>query len=251
MDNTRGRELLWIGGIIGAVFLLGNVLQQLHPLVQDPQYHHFADTRSRWGVPNAKDVVSNAGMLLVGLAGLGWLAAQKNYKVLSGPAWTFFLGLIATAAGSSYYHLAPSNASLVWDRLPMAWTFAGTLSAVCLCASRRALDYMGQILILGGASATVAFWALTGNLWPYALLQFGGLALIVVLSAQKHILGRSGWHALIGWYALAKLLEACDTEVWRLTSHLVSGHTLKHLASAAAGLAFLRLLKAIRFSSSS
>jgi hypothetical protein len=43
-------------------------------------------------------------------------------------------------------------------------------------------------------------------------------------------------------YALAKLLEFLDREIYSLGS-IVSGHTLKHLAAAAASFAILRLLQ--------
>jgi hypothetical protein len=46
-------------------------------------------------------------------------------------------------------------------------------------------------------------------------------------------------------YALAKLLEFLDEKIFSLGS-IVSGHTLKHLAAAAASLAILRLLQTRR-----
>jgi hypothetical protein len=39
---------------------------------------------------------------------------------------------------------------------------------------------------------------------------------------------------IFGWYVLAKLLELFDALVLA-HSHVVSGHTLKHVAAAAAG----------------
>lgn len=36
-------------------------------------------------------------------------------------SWTlFFAGVTAVAFGSSYYHLKPNDATLVWDRLPVS-----------------------------------------------------------------------------------------------------------------------------------
>jgi hypothetical protein len=32
--------------------------------------------------------------------------------------WCIALGLVCTAMGSAWYHLDPTNATLVWDRLP-------------------------------------------------------------------------------------------------------------------------------------
>jgi hypothetical protein len=44
-----------------------------------------------------------------------------------------------------------------------------------------------------------------------------------------------------GFYVLAKVLEILDRPIFEL-GHLVSGHTLKHLAAAAAGYWILRML---------
>lgn len=45
-----------------------------------------------------------------------------------------------------------------------------------------------------------------------------------------------------GGYALAKVCEAADHQIFSV-GRLVSGHTLKHLASGAAGLWILGILK--------
>lgn len=38
--------------------------------------------------------------------------------------WTFFfVGVAAVALGSSYYHLKPNDARLIWDRLPVSFFF--------------------------------------------------------------------------------------------------------------------------------
>ena len=47
-----------------------------------------------------------------------------------------------------------------------------------------------------------------------------------------------------GWYALSKLLEHFDREVFDFLRHGVSGHTLKHLAAATAAFVVLRMLLA-------
>lgn len=44
-------------------------------------------------------------------------------KSLQGELWgwtCFFIGVAAVAFGSSYYHLKPNDARLVWDRLPVS-----------------------------------------------------------------------------------------------------------------------------------
>jgi hypothetical protein len=44
-----------------------------------------------------------------------------------------------------------------------------------------------------------------------------------------------------GFYVLAKVLELLDRPIFEL-GHVVSGHTLKHLAAAGAGYWILRML---------
>jgi hypothetical protein len=46
----------------------------------------------------------------------------------------------------------------------------------------------------------------------------------------------------VAFYALAKLFEFFDEKIFSL-GQIVSGHTLKHLAAAAAGFAILRLFQ--------
>lgn len=48
---------------------------------------------------------------------------MNDAKSLEGEKWAwacFYMGLIATAFGSSFYHLKPNDPRLVWDRLPVS-----------------------------------------------------------------------------------------------------------------------------------
>jgi hypothetical protein len=92
-------------------------------------------------------------------------------------------------------------------------------------------------VLLGVAS--VAWWYLgalggAGNLLPYLVVQFGALASIPALLAGRHALPgpRAPWFAALALYLLAKALELGDAAVLAVLG--VSGHTLKHLAAAAA-----------------
>jgi hypothetical protein len=82
-----------------------------------------------------------------------------------------------------------------------------------------------------------------GNVLPYALLQ--GYAVVVLLIMA--ILHRSRYtrandlYFIFGWYVLAKLLEFLDAPVLEY-SHLVSGHSLKHVAAAVAGFVACHML---------
>lgn len=100
----------------------------LLPRIPQPQsYHLFADRRGSLGIPNFGDVVSNVPFGVIGICGLLFLLrsspSQLKRRFLdSRERWPYvlvFIGLLLTAFGSSYYHLSPNNARLVWDRLPM------------------------------------------------------------------------------------------------------------------------------------
>ena len=167
------------------------------------------------------------------------------------PYLVFFLGALLTCAGSAYYHLAPDNPRLVWDRLPMTLGFAGLVAAA---ATERASLELGlksllPLLLLGIAS--VMYWygserAGAGNLIPYAAYQAWSIAIIVVLMlafpARRYTQGGLlVWAA--AWYGLAKVFEAADLQVFRLTDGTVSGHTIKHLLAACAVFAIVRQLR--------
>lgn len=203
--------------------------------------HPFVDARSWCGIPNTLDVLSNLPMLLVGLWGGG-----RIYRILPRssltrkPALMGFAGLVLTWAGSSVYHWHPVPETLVLDRLGMAVTFAGVLGwAVAerlqvLWATRFTLS----VMVAGGVSAALPVWG--DQVMPWAVLQFGGLALVVAHAALTLREGsskwtfKSPWLALVGFYVLAKGLEMQDEQFFVWTHQLVAGHTLKHLASACA-----------------
>ena len=110
---------------IAAAFLLPAVPQSL-------AYHHFADQRDVFGVQNFLDVVSNLGFLISGIAGLVVVLGRRAHFEFRSERWpytVFFLGVVLTAVGSGYYHLAPDNESLFWDRLPMTIAFMGLVSS--------------------------------------------------------------------------------------------------------------------------
>ena len=152
----------------------------------------------------------------------------------SARAFVFFGGLLITAAASASYHLAPDDAGLARDRHAMAVVFAGVLGMV---ATERISDRAGIALasfsLLAGP-ASVLWWTSTGSVTPYVVVQFGGLLVVAMcLLVQRHSVGPR-WALLLLAYALAKVCEYFDAEVFALTDELVSGHTLKHLLAALA-----------------
>ena len=102
-------------------------------------------------------------------------------------------------------------------------------------------------MVLAGAASAV-YWIATeragaGNVVPYAVVQ--GYAVVILLVFALALPSRYTRGSDVYWvfagYVIAKLLEHFDREVLAL-GNLVSGHTLKHLAAAVAGLVLCRML---------
>lgn len=230
-----------------ALILLAMAGAWLLPAIQQPaEYHDFADRRTLLGIANAGDVLSNVAFALAGL--YGFFQLQRGRRQL-GPAvraslHVFFAGLVLTALGSAYYHLNPTNATLVLDRLPMTIAFAGVFGAVVAerVSSRGGFASLAVMLAIGLAS--VAYWKYTDNVAPYAVVQFGGIAgLVVLLVATPRGAEALPWWGLIAWYALSKLLETGDAAIWHASSAAVAGHLLKHLAAAMGGVVIAHALR--------
>lgn len=208
--------------------------------------HPFVDARPLWGIPNALDVLSNAPIALAGLLGLLALRGRVLPGATRAALRVFFIGLLVTGFGSAWYHWAPDAAGLVVDRLGMAVTFAGALA---LAVAERVGQAPARPTLWVTFMAAVLSAALPfthGNVLPWAVVQFGGVALMVWAAWQRPAPGAMGVRigALIAWYAVAKALELGDAAVFHATGDLVSGHSLKHLAAALAAWPVLNALRA-------
>ena len=211
-------------------------------VAQDPAYHQFADTRPLLGIPNSLNVLSNLPFAVVGLAGLVAVARMRNWE--RWPYAALFAGVALTSIGSAYYHLAPDNWTLVWDRLPMTVGFMGLLTAVLAerVSRRAARALFAPLLVFGAISVIYWYWSevrSAGDLRLYALVQFGSLLVILIaLVASPSRDGDDRYFYLgLGAYLLAKLFEYADVSIYN-AGHIVSGHTIKHVM-AAVGLWFL------------
>ena len=213
--------------------------------------HGFADQRALWGIPCALDVLSNLPFAFAGvwgLAVLGRLAPGVLDSTSRALAALFFAGLVGTAAGSSVYHWQPHDTGLLWDRLGMVFPFAGMLglAAAGRVSARAGWATAGAVLLAGPLA--VAWWAHTGNLMPWAVVQLGGMLVVLALACLPRRADAPGVHlgAVIGLYAVAKLFEAADHAVYDATAQWVSGHSLKHVFAAAAAWPVLLALAALR-----
>ncbi|WP_158886071.1 alkaline phytoceramidase [Rhodanobacter sp. L36] len=251
MSNTVPRTFLntqqrgYVLALIGAVVL---ILALVLPSFAQPQgYHDFADKRGWLGVPNFGDVASNLAFLWVGLAGLFVLRLPSVRAMAAATRQAYglmFFGLVFTAFGSGYYHWAPSDARLVWDRLPMTVVFMPLLAATLAERLRwRSTWPLWGLTLLGLGS--VLYWKWSGNLLPYLMAQ-GGSILLILLAVMWL---RSPWterrllYAALASYAVAFVSEKLDRPIFELSANMASGHTIKHLAAAFAFYFMQRMLR--------
>ena len=246
--KTRYRIVL-LGCIAVALAICAATLA---PIAQDPSYHDFADDRTFLRVENFGDVASNLPFLVVGVAGLFVVFRRSMVFAAKAERWpyaVFFAGVALTSIGSGYYHLDPDNSRLVWDRLPMTLGFMGILSAVLAERVSRKLGIVALPILIAAGITSVAYWNSSemrgqGDLRPYLLVQFGSLVIVLVslLLFSSRYTGQQWLAMALAGYAAAKVLEAFDDNVYAAL-RVVSGHTLKHLAAAAASYCILEMLK--------
>ncbi|HZW24818.1 MAG TPA: alkaline phytoceramidase [Gallionella sp.] len=217
----------------------------LPPIPQPPQYHDFADRSVCFGIAGCADTLSNALFALAGLAGLRFLSGPTARRAFIDarealPYRLFFIAAVLVALGSGYYHLAPDNDRLVWDRATISLALMSLFAAflcerVSLTAGLRLLPFL-----YAAGLGSVAWWSWSeaqgaGDLRAYGLMQFYPMLLIPLLlwlypprySGDRDIL------AVIGLYLLALLCDLTDHRIAELTG-LFSGHTAKHAIAALA-----------------
>jgi len=211
-----------------------SALLLLPPISQDQSYHQFADQRTILGIPNFWNVVSNFPFIAVGAAGLRRFRENPATAVL-------FTGILLTGFGSSYYHWNPNDGTLFWDRLPMTLCFMAILAVVIeeRVDARAGAALLWPLIAIGVFS--LLLWRWTDDLRLYIWVQFFpclALPLLFLLFPPKYT-GTFYWIIAGALYALAKLFEFLDGAIYSASS-ILSGHTLKHLAAAAACFAVLR-----------
>lgn len=213
------------------------------PIVQDRGYHVFADGRSCLGIANFGNVASNLLFLLAGIVGV--LHALRSRSGAWRSWLVFFAGVALVFFGSAYYHGAPDDGTLVWDRLPMTVAFMGLFAALASehLGTRLELPLLAAALAVGIFS--VFWWQYSGDLRVYIWVQ--GAPLLAIPYVIAAFPGRyTHRHYLlygVGLYVLAKAAELLDHQVYAVTGAAISGHTLKHLLAAAAVLCVWQMLR--------
>ncbi len=227
-----------IVGIVGAIV----ILLLLDPVAQDPRYHQFSDSRTLWHTPNFLNVLSNIPFALVGIWGLIQLRESSQLKIVreNRLAYKLFsISLLLVFVGSTWYHLDPGNATLVWDRLPMAVGFMALFSIVIseFVSARLGKSLLMPLLVFGLFS--VCYWWLTetrgqGDLRWYLIVQFLPMLLIPTFMVvyRSQFTHTSGYWLLLLAYIAAKFFEHYDGQTYSLSGGVISGHSIKHIVAA-------------------
>jgi hypothetical protein len=247
---TRGHEAAFPirhwreGALVLLLLALFAGVMALEPIAQPASYHDFADQRSMFGVPNLLDVASNIALLVAGAWGIALCAGEGRPRRFA--SWmAFFACTVLTGLGSAYYHWAPNDATLVWDRLPLSLAVMSLFVALVSEDVGEKLEHVLLVPALAIGAMSVLWWWWSGDLRLYGWVQFAPLLCILFMLAMfpaRHTHRRFVLYGL-GLYGLAKVAEMNDVEIFSLTGHVVSGHTLKHLLAAGGVFALLAMLR--------
>jgi hypothetical protein len=241
---------------IGVLLLLALIMLVtglfIPPIAQPLTYHDFADSSPWLGINNAWNVLSNISFALVGIWGLFLLLSPGKSMFVDGrERWIWIglsLGLILVAVGSGYYHLAPDNTRLVWDRLPMTLVFMSFVASLIFDRIDSRLGFcVWPLLLILGIYSVLAWYASelrgAGDLRLYAALQgYTAITALVMWLMPSHYTPSWDIALVVLFYCLAKGFEVLDSQIYQLSGHMVSGHTLKHLAGAIAGAWLIRMM---------
>jgi hypothetical protein len=231
----------WKRALLGAL-VLGSLVPVcfISPIPQPPGYHRFADQRPFFGIPHFLDVASNFPFLVAGLVGLynalKGEGARRVDPAARAPWVVLMASIFLTGFGSSYYHWAPDDATLFWDRLPMALGFSALLGLMVLERVDRSWGRRLWLPILVAGLGSLLYWRFRGDLRWYVLLQAWAVLLVPLIlllfespTTETRLLGIA-----LGFYMLAKVLELLDVRIFEALGGVVSGHTLKHLSAGLA-----------------
>lgn len=254
------QQIFWT---IFGLLLLSSFILQSKGLLQTPEhYHHFIDNRKLLGIQNLMDVVSNILFFIVSIY-TAWSLNKnntqgslfKNLKTNQLNVNIVLTGCMLVGFGSAFYHLAPSDHRLMWDRLPMTIVFSGIVSHAIThlnllpknwSITKMSCSYLALSLF------SVVLWyvgTLINQNWIglYSFVQFGGIILLLYLAGSAYSLKDNTYLKMImkviGLYIVAKVAEHYDHQIFDFTYNIISGHSIKHMVSALALLVWFNDIK--------
>lgn len=240
-NAARVRWQVWL--LVGAAVALYGLLRlALGPLPQDPAYHELADAQTRLGgIPHTGDVMTNLGILAAGVLGLALRPRMTIGPEERNAVNVLIASTILIAFGSAYYHWAPANATLVWDRLPIAVVLMSLLALVMADRVHPLYAREGLWPFAALGIASVVLWGISeamgrGDLLLYLVVRIGATVAIVallVLRKPRHT-GTMWLLAAVVCEAAIALPERFDHEIFHLAGGKASGHNLKHVMAGVA-----------------
>lgn len=196
------------------------------PINQDNAYHLFSKEKSYFEIRNFWNVTSNLIFIVVGCYGLFSLRHER-FKII---LMVFYSGVLLVSAGSAFYHYSPSNATLIWDRIPMTIAFMSLLALVVAEFHYvKWAKYLFIPFVLIGVYSVV-HWYLFDDLKPYIAVQFFPILFILISITLFRSKGstRPYWALTIAYF-VAKLFEHFDAPIGDMLLS-VGGHPFKHLS---------------------
>ncbi len=234
--------------LAGLTLLAVGSMLYIGPVSQDLEYHNFADQLTLWAIPNFFNVASNIPFIFIGLWAYKRYPTKLAYQSYKRPYLVLSVGVILTAFGSGWYHLFPSNNTLVWDRLPMTIAFMSFFSLIIrdYVSGKWGQKILIPALLFGGFS--ILYWYLTeqmgaGDLRPYGLVQFLPMLLIPFIFVLYKPRYSSRFDLFLGllFYLAAKGTEYFDAAIYNALGQNLSGHSLKHLLAAVGSFYILKM----------
>jgi hypothetical protein len=238
------------GLLLGVTLVTLVAIFLVPPIPQTLSFHHFADDRSLWGIPNFGNVMSNVPFVVIGCYGIGLVTSAPISWTIRLIYLLLFIGVVLTGLGSAHYHLHPDNDTLVWDRIPMTIVFMSFLAATLAELVSRPVGLRLLVPLVAVGVGSVLWWHYTetlgrGDLRLYFWVQFYPMLAVPLLlwlfytPTVKVILPSLIW--IVVWYVIAKVFEQLDYPIFRALG--VSGHSLKHLAAAVSTWYFVVLFR--------
>lgn len=214
-------------GLIGIIAIVGYII--VPPIGQNEEYHIFGDRATILSIPNFWNVISNVTFSLVGIFGIFSILKLKEVNWLF---MTFLIGISLIGIGSGYYHYMPNSKTLIWDRLPMTIAFTSLISMV---VSEFINNKAGRLLLLPLLALgfySIFVWIKFDDLRLYALVQYVPIiAIPIILIFFKSENSTKGFWQLVIVYAIAKIFEIFDFEIYTLLK-VISGHSIKHIIAS-------------------
>ena len=228
--------------IVISLFVAVAVMSQ-PAIPQDIQYHQFSDQLRMFDISNFLNVISNLPFFIIGVMGIVALSGKPHSGVITcihHVYFSFFVGITLIGMGSAYYHLNPSNTTLLWDRLPMTIAFMSFFTVVIAEYIDMRIAKLMFIPLICIGLLSVLYWHWSelmgqGDLRFYVLVQFLPVLLIplILFMFRSQYSDSSYIWLILGCYVIAKILEQTDMMVYEVLGS-ISGHSLKHLVSAVA-----------------